>query len=195
MFGKWCWRLLKDREGLWFRMLAAKYGLVGGRLKACSREGVEDKMAIVAQMLAMGWDEGGEAWNWRSRLWAWEEALVEECRNMLLNIVLQVDLEGSWRWTPDLVVGYTVSGAYRVLTSGPPTTMHVPTALLWRKDVPLKVSMFAWCLFRNRLPTKTNLFLRGIITSKTQLCVSGRGQQNQRLAFVLSFFWPVMAAG
>ncbi|XP_024632727.1 uncharacterized protein [Medicago truncatula] len=151
-------------------------------------------MAIVAQMLAMGWDEGGEAWNWRSRLWAWEEALVEECRNMLLNIVLQVDLEGSWRWTPDLVVGYTVSGAYRVLTSGPPTTMHVPTALLWRKDVPLKVSMFAWCLFRNRLPTKTNLFLRGIITSKTQLCVSGRGQQNQRLAFVLSFFWPVMAA-
>ena len=55
----------------------------------------ENKMATVAQIFAWGWDEEGEAWKWRRRLWAWEEVLVEECRNMLLNVMLQVDIEDS----------------------------------------------------------------------------------------------------
>ena len=32
LLGKWCWRMLVDREGLWFRTLAARYGLDRGRL-------------------------------------------------------------------------------------------------------------------------------------------------------------------
>jgi len=39
---------------------------------------------------------------------------------MLLHVILHVESEDSWKWTPDPVVGYTVSGAYRVLTSRPP---------------------------------------------------------------------------
>lgn len=38
LLGKWCWRLLEDRKGLWFRLLAARYGLVGGRLQVGGRE-------------------------------------------------------------------------------------------------------------------------------------------------------------
>ncbi|PNX79265.1 non-LTR retrotransposon transposase [Trifolium pratense] len=34
LLGKWCWRLLVDRGGLWFIVLAARYGLKGGRVKA-----------------------------------------------------------------------------------------------------------------------------------------------------------------
>ncbi|AES59183.1 hypothetical protein MTR_1g015430 [Medicago truncatula] len=30
---KWCWRMLVDKEGLWYRVLKARYGEVGGRLK------------------------------------------------------------------------------------------------------------------------------------------------------------------
>jgi len=97
---------------------------------------------------------------------------------MLLHVVLEVDSDDSWRWIPDPVVGYTVSGAYRVLTSGSPPTMHILAAQLWRKDVPVKVLVFAWHLFRNRLPSKTNLFRRGIISYKAQLCVSGCGHQE-----------------
>ncbi|GAU10220.1 hypothetical protein TSUD_423930, partial [Trifolium subterraneum] len=33
--GKWCWRMLVDRGGLWFRVLAARYGVERG----CVREG------------------------------------------------------------------------------------------------------------------------------------------------------------
>jgi len=38
LLGKWCWRQITDRKGLWFRLLAARYGLEGGRIKAGGRE-------------------------------------------------------------------------------------------------------------------------------------------------------------
>lgn len=33
LLGKWCWRLLVDRDGLWYRVLAVRYGEVNGRLE------------------------------------------------------------------------------------------------------------------------------------------------------------------
>ncbi|GAU10924.1 hypothetical protein TSUD_426660, partial [Trifolium subterraneum] len=33
LLGKWCWRMLVDKEGLWFRVLAARYGVERGRLR------------------------------------------------------------------------------------------------------------------------------------------------------------------
>jgi hypothetical protein len=32
LLGKWCWRLLVDRGGMWYRVLAARYGEVAERL-------------------------------------------------------------------------------------------------------------------------------------------------------------------
>ncbi|GAU40452.1 hypothetical protein TSUD_374620 [Trifolium subterraneum] len=39
LLGKWCWRMLVDREGLWFRVLAARYGVEGGRRRVGGRRG------------------------------------------------------------------------------------------------------------------------------------------------------------
>jgi len=34
LLGKWCWRMLVERESLWFKVLSARYGLSEGRLGA-----------------------------------------------------------------------------------------------------------------------------------------------------------------
>ena len=33
LLGKWCWRLLTDKGGLWYRVLVARYGEEAGRLE------------------------------------------------------------------------------------------------------------------------------------------------------------------
>jgi hypothetical protein len=33
LFGKWCWRMLVDRDSLWYRTLVAHYGQEDGMLR------------------------------------------------------------------------------------------------------------------------------------------------------------------
>ncbi|MCI95283.1 heat-shock protein, partial [Trifolium medium] len=49
----------------------------------------------------------------------------------------------SWQWRPDPDTGYSVRGAYQFLTSQDPVTLSVAEDLIWHKQVPLKVSIFA----------------------------------------------------
>ena len=30
LLGKWWWRMMSDKEGLWYRVLKARYGELGG---------------------------------------------------------------------------------------------------------------------------------------------------------------------
>jgi hypothetical protein len=52
-----------------------------------------------------GVDVGGEAWQWRRRLWAWEENLLEECKVLLLTVSLQEPLSDRWLWYRIRVAG------------------------------------------------------------------------------------------
>ena len=37
LLGKWCWRMLVDRGGLWYRVFVARYGEEVGRLEVGGR--------------------------------------------------------------------------------------------------------------------------------------------------------------
>jgi len=50
-------------------------------------------------------------------LWDWEEQMIGECRQLLDNFVLQTDVSDRWQWLPDIAGGYTVRGAYQILTT------------------------------------------------------------------------------
>ncbi|KEH16958.1 transmembrane protein, putative [Medicago truncatula] len=73
---------------------------------------------MVAYMFSVGWEVGGAGWRWRRGLWVWEEEMLGEC------IIL---------------LGYTVSSAYHLLTSSDTPQVEGADALVWHKHVPLKV--------------------------------------------------------
>ncbi|GAU49006.1 hypothetical protein TSUD_406770 [Trifolium subterraneum] len=174
--------------------------LVGRSL--CERFGrlfdlAENKSCSVAEMFALGWEVRGEAWVWRRPLWEWEEEMLKGCQTLLLNFSFQVQSPDSWHWQPDIDTGYSVRGAYQLLTLQDAVTLGEVETLIWHKQVPLKVSICAWRLIRDRLPTKANLVSRGIIAPTAHFCVSGCGgiESAQHLFFTCgtfgSLWWTV----
>ncbi|KAK2360207.1 hypothetical protein QL285_085498 [Trifolium repens] len=150
-------------------------------------------------MYSLGWEVGGVAWEWRRQLWVWEEEMLRECQTLLLPVTLQVDSLDRWLWRPDPVSGYSVRDAYQLLTSQEAVILGVADDLLWHKQVPLKVSIFAWRLLRDRLPTKTNLVTRGILSPDLDTCVTGCGgaESAQHLFLTCGTFgslWPLVRA-
>jgi len=215
LLGKWCWRMLEQREFLWFKVLSARYGVAGGQLLSGGRESslwwrdilslcmeewfsehvsrsVGDgkttcfwtdvwlggvtfsarysrlydltmfKGEFVFHLSQFGWGDDGGAWRWRRRLFAREE-LVGELILLLCNVTLQVNKVDRWLWTLETTKSFTVRSVYNYLTAQLLTDTLVPVSSLWHKDVSLKVVLFAWRLFRDRLSTKDNLFHRGVI--------------------------------
>ncbi|GAU51099.1 hypothetical protein TSUD_411800 [Trifolium subterraneum] len=81
------------------------------------------------------------------RLSFWDPMLAR-LQNRLSGRLFELEETKSWQWQPDPAEGYTV---------------------------PLKVSIFAWRLLCDRLPTKTNLVTRGILSPAAHSCVSGCG--------------------
>jgi len=166
--------MLVDREGLWYHVLVARYGEVGGRLEVGGQSGsswwrkvgmirdgdgdtgggwfgvmrrvgdgaeafcwshrwiggtppsvrfhrlfdlVENKTITVANLFSLDLVQGGEEWSWRRRLWAWEEDMLEECRALLFDVSLVPNVSDKWVWLPDTTEGYSVRGAYDLLTN------------------------------------------------------------------------------
>ncbi|GAU48395.1 hypothetical protein TSUD_405400 [Trifolium subterraneum] len=105
----------------------------------------------VAEMCALGWEEGGAGWQWRRHLWVWAEKLLAECRGLLLDIALQTNISDSWIWQTDIGGGYSVRDAYSRFTALADGTTTGASDLIWHKQVPLKVSVLAWRLLRNKL--------------------------------------------
>jgi hypothetical protein len=154
-----------------------------------------NKSSSVAEMFAAGWETGGEAWVWRRQLWACEEEMLGKCQSLLLPFTVQAHTPDRWQWRPDPELGYSVRGAYQILTSQDSFTLGEAEDLVWHKQVPLKVSILAWRLLRDRLPTKSNLVARGIISLEGCFCVSGCGgiESAQHLFLSCSTFGSLWA--
>ena len=94
---------------------------------------------------------------------------------LLHSVTLQVDRIDRWLWSLETSHVYSVRSAYNLLTFQPSTVSRVAVSSLWNKDIPLKVVLFAWRLFRDRLPINDNLLRRGVIHYDAHLCVTGCG--------------------
>ncbi|GAU36842.1 hypothetical protein TSUD_213660 [Trifolium subterraneum] len=86
-----------------------------------------------------------------------------------------------------------------LLTDRVVVPLHAATSLIWHSQVPLKVSLLAWRLLRDWLPTKVNLTYRGIIPVEDSHCVSGCGavESAQHVFISCSIFgslWPLISS-
>ena len=70
---------------------------------------------------------------------------------------------------------YNVTSAYYYMISSVNIVAAHHSNAIWNNEVPLKVSLFAWCLLHNRLPTTDNLIRRHILHHNAQLCVGSCG--------------------
>jgi len=130
-------------------------------------------------------------------LLAWEEEALEECRTLLLDVSLHANVSNRWVWLPDPRGGYSVCGAYQLLTIKDTPLADSATSMIWHNQVSLKVSVFVWRLLRDKLPTKSNLVMRGVISSEASQCISDCGSietaQHLFLAcYDFSSLWPMV---
>jgi hypothetical protein len=116
----------------------------------------------------------------------WEENELRECQSLLLTLSLHGQSSDWWQWQPDPDRGYTVRGAYQLLTSQVSASMDGAEKLIWHPQVSLKVSIFACRPLRDRLPTKANLVTRGILSTAAHFCVSGCGEAESAHHLFLS---------
>ncbi|GAU24262.1 hypothetical protein TSUD_48500 [Trifolium subterraneum] len=136
----------------------------------------DNKHISVADMFEAGWALNGNGWKWRRRLFAWEEDLVAQCVGVLDNFVLQGDATDRWVWNLHPSQSYSVRSGYSYLTASDGSSMEDFASFLWVKSVPLKVNIFIWRLFLNRLPTNDNLLRRGVIEVHHDLCSTNCGK-------------------
>ena len=90
---------------------------------------------------------------WRRRLLAWEEESARECSLLLHNIffetlllhniVLQENVNDTWRWMLDPIHGYLVRESYRFITHSGDTVDRTLMNDVWHMHIPLKVSLLA----------------------------------------------------
>jgi hypothetical protein len=105
---------------------------------------------------------------------------------------LQPNVTDQWLWRHDPSNGYIVrSAAYNLLTFREVQDAEAATNLIWHKQIPLKTSMLALRLLRNKLPIKDNLVRRHMITYDSHFCVTDCGGVQTAQHIFLSC--PVLA--
>ena len=95
---------------------------------------------------------------WRRHLFDSEIAMAVSFLSDVEGRPIQAHRRDDWAWKPDPSGQYSAKSAYDVLRGDIiKGTDDVVFEELWKLKIPSKISVFAWRLLRDRLPTKSNL--------------------------------------
>jgi hypothetical protein len=110
--------------------------------------------------------------DWIDSLSDSEAALEQELLNLLLPFQPSLDVEDRHRWISTSAGIFSVKSAYidllnrSVMTNLEDSIVH-SLKLMWKNNVPSKISIFGWRLLLEKLPTREALFDKGIIINST----------------------------
>jgi hypothetical protein len=128
----------------------------------------------------------GDSWSWnfswRRDLFQWEVDLVARLRNSLEMVRLSSE-EDRWKWVAEVDGSFSVKSTYVLLAN-----LLRPSDVLggdlvevfdhiWESSAPSKVIAFSWQLLYDRIPSRSNLDIRGIFSPEVSLeCVGCVGR-------------------
>ncbi|GAU31072.1 hypothetical protein TSUD_322090 [Trifolium subterraneum] len=172
--------------GLWFRVLAARYGLERGRLCAGGTSGSPWWREI--ERIRDGGGEIGEGGLGRISRSRWGMGLTLFYGLIPGWMRLLCVREGEvWVWRQPLRAWEEeMLGECQTLLLMDVAPLDVVAGLIWHSQVPLKVSILAWRLLQDRLPTNANLTTGGCLSSAVHHCVSGCGEVESAQHLFLS---------
>jgi hypothetical protein len=105
--------------------------------------------------------------------------LEKELFQQLLQVISQKIVtvaDDRWVWGPATDEGFSVKSLYDYLDSSLSIREQCSVEesfafrYIWKSGVPSKVSALAWQLILNRIPTKDNLYHRGVLSIDEALC-------------------------
>ncbi|GAU37868.1 hypothetical protein TSUD_22840 [Trifolium subterraneum] len=125
------------------------------------------------------WVEGQWIWDlrWRRYLFVWELNILESLNEILDRPTISTTND-SWCWKHDPSGCYSVKSAFLALSHS--TTDEVIFSVeeqrllpkVWKTWANSKVAVFSWQLLQDRLPTRQNLWHRGVIRDASAcMCV------------------------
>ncbi|KAK2426239.1 hypothetical protein P8452_40952 [Trifolium repens] len=173
-----------DNHGEWFKQVVTK---IVGRGNLCKfwkdiwvgNQSLEHRFPRLFSMSVQQGETITEVGSWMNRVWrwelrwrrgffVWEEQLLHELEDVIHNVNI-VDTDDRWVWNPDLVGGFSVKTLYVHLDSVllPHNILSLSAQFAfnntWKTAVPSKVCALAWQLLLNKIPTRENLFRRGVL--------------------------------
>ncbi|GAU10007.1 hypothetical protein TSUD_120060 [Trifolium subterraneum] len=120
---------------------------------------------------ARNWN-GEDLWqfNWRRRLFVWENTLLEDLLAVLIQVILLVE-EDQWIWRPEDGGKFSVKSTYvlvsnLIVTGGGTVSREEASAFKakWECPAPSKVSAFLWRLLHDRI--RLELYKRRVIQAE-----------------------------
>ncbi|KAL8494410.1 hypothetical protein ACS0TY_025280 [Phlomoides rotata] len=138
--------------------------------------------------------------SWRRDLRSWEMDSVAQLWYSLESVHLQVSVDDLWTWTLTNDGQYTTQSAYQCQVVQVPATSiqsedtYKALSRIWNKLTPSKFSGLAWRILRCRLPTRSALKKRNILTDGDALSCGLCGSYEetvQHLFFECSFSYQV----
>ncbi|GKV32990.1 hypothetical protein SLEP1_g41549 [Rubroshorea leprosula] len=198
LLGKWWSRLARDDEGLVYKVIHHKYGRPEGGFKLNVGEGCSvnfwkdkwtgdqplanrfprlflvstDKDKRISQMGT--WKEDKWQWtlHWRRSLYVWEEDKLTEMLEIINSTLPVKGQKDCWEWRHNKEGEYSVKTAYGLLSGNSNSNTSQTYARVWNKLIPTKICAFGWQVLQDRIPTKLNLYKRGIILDANQTMCS-----------------------
>ena len=134
-------------------------------------------------------------WNlsWRRPLFDNEIPMVVSFLKDIESKPIQMHRRDDWVWLADPSGQYSVQSVYNLLRGE--ATMGIQDRTfeeLWKLKVPTKILVFAWRLFNDRLPTKSNLHKRQVeITYRSYSLCSSVEEDVGHLFFHCSKIIPI----